>query len=148
MKRLICFALAAALLLSTGVPALADGPAPISTEVEYLDNGYYIVTEIYAVQTRAQQLTSGTKVQSLYSANGDLAITFEVHGTFKYSGTTCIATLASYDYEIHAAGWYLVSASAWCEDNKAIANGEFKHPLLGTVDTTVTLSCSPTGVLS
>lgn len=147
MKRLICFALAA-LLLSTGVPALADGPAPISTEVEYLDNGYYIVTEIYAVQTRAQQLTSGTKVQSLYSANGDLAITFEVHGTFKYSGAACVATLASYDYEIHAAGWYLVSASAWCEDNKAIANGEFKHPLLGTVDTTVTLSCSPTGVLS
>lgn len=66
---MICFALAAALLLSTGVPALADGPAPISTEVEYLDNGYYIVTEIYAVQTRAQQLTSGTKVQSLYSAD-------------------------------------------------------------------------------
>lgn len=148
MKRLLCLALAAALLLSTGVSALADGPAPISTEVEYLDNGYYIVTEIYAVQTRAQQLTSGTKVQSLYSANGDLAITFEVHGTFKYSGAACVATLASYDYEIHAAGWYLVSASAWCEDNKAIANGEFKHPLLGTVDTTVTLSCSPTGMLS
>lgn len=148
MKRLLCLALAAALLLSTGVPALADGPAPISTEVEYLDNGYYIVTEIYAVQTRAQQLTSGTKVQSLYSANGDLAITFEVHGTFKYSGAACVATLASYDYEIHAAGWYLVSASAWCEDNRAIANGEFKHPLLGTVDTTVTLSCSPTGMLS
>lgn len=116
--------------------------------MEYLDNGCYIVTELYAVQTRAQQLTSGTKVQSLYSANGDLAITFEVHGTFKYSGATCVATLASYDYEIHAAGWYLVSASAWCEDNKAIANGEFKHPLLGTVDTTVTLSCSPTGMLS
>lgn len=147
MKRLICLALAA-LLLSTGVCAFADGPAPISTEVEYLDNGCYIVTELYAVQTRAQQLTSGTKVQSLYSANGDLAITFEVSGTFKYSGATCIATLASYDYEIHAAGWYLVSASAWCEDNQAIANGEFKHPLLGTVDTTVTLSCSPTGMLS
>ena len=44
MKRLLCLALAAALLLSTGVPALADGPAPISTEVEYLDNGCYIVT--------------------------------------------------------------------------------------------------------
>ncbi|MFR5781813.1 MAG: hypothetical protein ACLUEK_08245, partial [Oscillospiraceae bacterium] len=99
MKRLLCLALAAALLLSTGVPALADGPAPISTEVEYLDNGCYIVTELYAVQTRAQQLTSGTKVQSLYSADGELAITFEVSGTFKYSGTTCIATLASYDYE-------------------------------------------------
>lgn len=148
MKRFLCLALAAVLLLSTGVCAFADGPAPISTEVEYLDNGYYIVTEIYAIQTRAQQLTSGTAVQSLYSADGDLAMTFEVHGTFKYNGSTCIATLASYDYDIYASGWYLVTASAWCEGNKAIANGEFKHPLLGTVDTTVTLSCSPTGVLS
>ena len=148
MKRFLCLVLAAVLVLSTGVCAFADGLAPISTEVEYLDNGYYIVTEIYVVQTRVQQLTSGTKVQSLYSADGELAITFEVTGTFKYNGSTCIATLASYDYDIHASGWYLVSASAWCEGNTALANGLFKHPLLGTVDTTVTLSCSPTGVLS
>ena len=148
MKRVLCLALAAVLLLSTGVCAFADGPEPISTEVTYLDNGYYIVSEIYAVQTRAQQLTSGANVQTLYSASGDKVLTFLVNGTFKYNGTTCIATLASYDYEIIASGWYLVRANAYCEDNKAIANGEFKHPLLGTVDTTITLSCSPTGVLS
>ena len=148
MKRFLCLALAAVLVLSMGVCAFADGPSPVATEVKYLDNGYYIVTEIYSVQTRAQQLTSGTAVQSLYSAGGDLVLTFEVHGTFKYNGSTCIATLASYDYDIYASGWYFVSASAWCEGNTALANGEFKHPLLGTIDTTVTLSCSPTGVLS
>ena len=63
-------------MLSTGVCALADGPEPISTEVTYLDNGYYIVTELYAVQTRAQQLTSGKKVQTLYAVAGNEVLTF------------------------------------------------------------------------
>lgn len=148
MKRVVCLMLMVALLLSTGVCAFADGSEPISTEITYLDNGYYIVSEIYAVQTRAQQLTSGANVQTLYSAAGDEVMTFTVYGTFKYNGSTCIATQASYDYEIFVSGWYLVRANAYCEGNQAIANGEFKHPLLGIVDTTVTLSCSPTGVLS
>ena len=148
MKRVICLALAAVLMLSTGVCALADGPEPISTEVTYLDNGYYIVTELYAVQTRAQQLTSGKKVQTLYAVAGNEVLTFEVHGTFKYNGSTCIATLASYDYDIIEPGWSLNSGNAYCEDNQAIAHGVFKNPLFGTIDTTVTLSCSPTGVLS
>ena len=137
MKRALCLVLMVALVLSMGVCAYADSTQPISTEIEYLDNGYYIVTELYVVQTRVQQLTSGSKV-----------MTFTVNGTFKYNGSTCIATQASYDYEILVAGWQLVSGNAYCEDNKAIAEGFFKNILLGTVDTTVTLSCSPTGVLS
>lgn len=148
MKRALCLVLMVALVLSMGVCAYADSTQPISTEIEYLDNGYYIVTELYVVQTRVQQLTSGSKVQTMYSSTGNEVMTFTVNGTFKYNGSTCIATQASYDYEILVAGWQLVSGNAYCEDNKAIAEGFFKNILLGTVDTTVTLSCSPTGVLS
>lgn len=148
MKRVLCLVLTAVLLLSTGVYAYADSPEPVSREVEYLPNGYYIVTELYTVQTRAQQLVSGTKVQTLYAEAGNVVLTFEVNGTFKYNGTTCIATLASYDYDIVVSGWYLVSGNAYCEDNSAVAKGNFKHPLFGTIDTTITLYCSPTGVLS
>lgn len=135
-------------MLSTGVCALADGPEPISTEVEYLDNGYYIVTEIYTIQTRAQQLTGGSKVQTLYAPAGNKILTFQVNGTFKYSGTECIATQASYDYDIFVFGWSFVTANAYCEGNSAIADGEFHNPLQGDAYVNVTLSCSPTGVLS
>lgn len=136
------------LMLSTGICAYAESPELVSTSVEYYPNGYYAVTEIYAVQTRAQQLTSGTSIRTLYDTLGDKVLSLEVHGTFKYNGSTCIATLASYDYTIYALGWSFVTADAYCEGNQAIADGEFKNPLLGTAYVRATLSCSPTGVLS
>lgn len=150
LKKVLSFVLVVIILLSTGTFVYADGPEPTSTETTYLPEGYYLVTNIYLDEpiTRAQMLTGGSAVQTLYDATGDIVLTFTVFGTFKHNGTTCIATIASYDYEIYAFGWYFVSATAYCQDNVAIAEGRFKNPLLGTVDTMVTLSCTPNGTLS
>lgn len=148
MKRVLCLVLTAAMFLTMGTFAYADSSETVRTETVYYPNGYYSVTEIHTFAARANELVSGYKLQSIYNTYHEVIITFQVNGTFKYNGTTCVATLASYDYDIIADGWRFVSGNAYCDSNVAVAEGEFKHPLLGTVETTVALACSPTGVLS
>lgn len=148
MKRTLCLILVATLLLTTNVFAASDDTADICDEVITATNEYCVSVETSGIQTRVNWLTSGAKVQELCNEAGDVLIIFKVFGTFKYNSTTAIATQASYDYEIVSGSWYLVSASAYCQGDTAIAEAEFKHPLLGTVYSTVTLTCSPTGYLT
>ncbi len=148
MKRVLCLVLTAVLFFTMGTFVYADGSDVVKTETVYYPEGYYSVTEVHTFASRANELVSGYKLQRIYNASNEVIITFQVNGTFKYNGTTCEATLASYDYDIIASGWRFVSGNAYCDSNVAVAEGEFKHLLLGTVTTTVALSCSPTGVLS
>lgn len=148
MKRILSLILVITLLLSTNAFATSEYSTDTFDEEIISTNEYCISVETGVAQTRVNWLTGGTKIQELSNAGGDVLIIFKVIGTFKYNGTTAIATQASYDYEIVSGSWYLVSASAYCQGDTAIAEAEFKHPLFGTVYSTVTLTCSPTGYLT
>lgn len=135
-------------MLSMGVLAYADGPAVSSCDSIAYSEEYCSGSEVGAALTRVNYLKSGSKTQRLFNEGGDVLIIVKVNGTFKYNGTTATATLASYEYEIVSGSWYFVEGTAYCDGNSAIAELEFKHPLLGTVYSIVTLSCTPNGTLS
>lgn len=163
MKKIAYFILITVLLCSQFIiypSALTNNTTMIkvSETIEYLPDGTKIVTiieeEVPSVSTRATTYTkTGSKTQQGYNNNNELAWTFTTKGTFSVvEGTSSTCTSASYSYTTPGSGWSLKSGSATKSSNKAVGNGVFVYKILGitfnTNETTCTLTCSKTGVLS
>lgn len=120
--------------------------------MQKLDDGSYVVVTIEYDQAQdgisyltSKSITSGTKKYTYYDSSNKLLWEFRVHGTFTYNGVTATATGASYSYDIYDSAWSFVKGNATYSG--ATATGTFKW-LLFSYDTTVSLTCSPDGVLS
>lgn len=151
MKRIVSVLLVVLLFSSCVGMASAAKTLDADIDVVYFEDGSYLTTELIidnVVATRASYSISGHKNANYANASGELQWTFTVYGTFTYDGTTATATQASYGYQIYNDGWTLKSATAYCSGNQAIAEGTFKGGFLLNRSTTVTLTCSPSGVLS
>lgn len=126
-------------------------------EIEYLDNGDYIVTyledDTTFIPDSGEKATTVTKSKTskYYNSAGDTMWFITVTGKFTYNGTT-----SSCKEVAHAAGapgitWSILSASSSKSGNKATATATARHNLNpGYSDYTrsVTLKCSATGVFS
>ncbi len=157
MKKLQKLAvLTLVLCLSVGALAIPAAAADGETETRitrFADGSYRITTIEYdrpqggAAIFSAQSTKSGTKTDEYYNSSDELAWKFRVHGTFTYNGSTAEATAATYSYDIYDSSWSFIKASASCSGATATATGSFKL-LLVPHSVTVTLTCSPKGVLS
>lgn len=167
MKKLACCLFVAVLMCSQFVlstcavsDAVSDEPASVvvSETVEYLEDGTRIVTvieeDIPSAAARSTTYTkTGSRTNTALNADDEVLWTFTVRGTFTVEeGVSATCTAASYSYTTPGSGWSLKSGSATKSANKAIGNGVFVQKVLGitirTMETTCTLTCSKTGVLS
>jgi len=154
MKRLILITLAIAMLLIFPMSTYAAPTNASTFETTVFKDGSYIVTTISEALllrgTAALPLSvkTGTKTVSYYSAANTLEWTFSVNGTFSYDGTTAAATSSSSSCSIYVSGWICNDRTAWYSGNMAYASATFKYINLLTKNTSVSLSCSPSGVLS
>lgn len=134
------------------VPAMAaDLDANSNVDVVYYEDGSYLVREVItesALKSRGTQTKTGSCVTTYYNASDVAMWDITLTGTFSYNGSTATALSASYSYNIYSSAWAFKSANAYCQENKAIVDGVFVHAFFIPHDTTVTLTCSPTGVLS
>lgn len=120
-----------------------------STETIYFEDGSYLIIDLAVSPTYTRASTkSGDKAVSFYKSDDTLQWVATVHGTFSYDGTTATATSATYSYQIYNSNWKLKSGSAYCSGNQAITECSFLSGMFVTKSVSVTLSCSPTGVLS
>ena len=134
--------------------ALQTNEIIISQSVEYFDDGSYAVTTIS--QPEIALAASGTKVgyKSVDYFNSDdvKQWTATIHSKFTYTGTAATAYSQYTSYTIYNSAWKLKAESSSASGSKATGNFTFKYYLLGvpvkTQDVSVTISCSPTGVLS
>ena len=158
MRKILSSILCILLLLSMVVlPVGADEATTvthiISEEVEYLDNGYYIVTtvtETYNLTSArdAVQSKTGSKTRTVLSGAKVELYSITVTGTFTYNGAYSKATGSSYSYAILLPSvWSFVSGSATYSDNIATATGIFKSTITGNSTTSVTVSCSEDGTI-
>ena len=143
--------LAAAIFSICTFPAMAYSEPEISTDIIFFEDGSYLVVTLREYQPAAARTIygrTGSKSGEYYNSDGELCWDFTVHGTFEYDGTTATATDASYSYNIYNSVWKLKSAEAYCSGNQTIAEGKFNGGFLLNRSTSITLTCSPTGVLS
>ncbi|HIQ86041.1 MAG TPA: hypothetical protein IAD33_00975 [Candidatus Scatomorpha gallistercoris] len=150
-KRIFSLFVAVVLVFSISIQPVQADDGPVSTEIIYLDNGVYIVSEIYKLDINllsGAETTSGSKINRAYDSNDNLLFTVTVNGTFEYDGSSAEATRATYNYHIYGDGWRFDGGRAYCDGATAIADVTFSKALLSDANLIVTLTCSPDGELS
>lgn len=156
MRRVRQFLLStmAMLLLMSSLTTFAFAAEGECVQLQKFEDGAYVVVTIEYEQPQqgisyfsSRSITSGTKKYAYYNGSDQLMWEFNVHGTFSYNGVTATATGADYSYKIYDSSWSFVNASASYSGATATATGTFKW-LLFPNTVTISLTCSPSGVLS
>lgn len=149
----LCFALIFTICTANVFAADDNAAANESVSITYLEDGYYLVTVLQIYDTRLSPIVgvkfvSGAKTTDLYYGDGSKVCSLTVEGTFSFDGNTAKATRASYSYTIYNVLWSFSDGSAYWEDNTAYATATFKYLGIQFTTLSVSLSCSPNGVLS
>lgn len=168
MKKIISLCLTTALLIAslyTGT-ATADAAASASApsqpeigEIEYLDNGDYVVTTITDDPVSPSDITTlatkkwktSTKTKRYYNASNEVLWTAAIRATFWYDGSSSACT---YDLAIATAPgstWSIKSKSSSRSGSTATAKVTATHKgatLSQDYTATVKISCTKAGVVS
>lgn len=154
MKKIISVLLAILIVIFMCPTNAFAAETATNQYVEYFDDGSYIITEFETsgISTFATSTTSKTKYSSYYNSNGDIEWRVSLTATFTYTGSSSICTKATKSYNIYNDNWKVTSSSASKSGNKATGNFTVKKYVLGipvkTVNKTLTITCSKTGVCS
>ena len=155
MKRFISIVLCLSLFCALfSLPASAD--ASTSSErptILVFADGSWCVTSIIVLEENASDCMerseiTGLKTKDYYNANGAHLFSATVKGTFTYNGNTATATSSQYGYQIIDNTWSFSSAYAFCSGATATASCTFTNPYHQNRTVAVSLTCSPTGILS
>lgn len=158
MKKVSALLLSVILLVSLFVfPVNAFVTKGDGYEIEYLDNGDYIITyieddEIIEPDDGSKSTTvTKTKTSRYYNSSGATMWYVKVQGTFTYNGTTSTCNSAAHKAAAVGSTWSIISASHSKSGNKATATATARHylnPGYSDYTRSVTLKCSPTGVFT
>ncbi len=123
----------------------------MSTSIEYLEDGSYIVTEIKEISNDlARAYKTGTKSTSYYTSSGKVVWKYELTGSFSYGGSyaSCVGTSSRVTYTTD--GWREESKTSYASGASAVGKITMRQVGIGggTKSDTVVLTCSPSGVLS
>lgn len=157
MKRLISVILSILMLamtLGTYASAISEPQeAAYTSYTTYFEDGSYIITTIFEESsiTRAASSKTGQKTATFYNSDNVAQWSATLKGTFTYNGSSATCTASSITYKIYSSNWKIASASATKSGNKATGKATAKRYLIvpvQTVEKTITLTCSASGVLS
>lgn len=155
MKRFLCGTLSVILLLTSlfSMAAAEEAHSETRLSVCYFEDGSYCVTAISDVQILSSDMDgrttiTGTKTKSYYDTNDELAFSAAVKGTFTYNGTTASAVSSQHGYRIYDTAWSFSSGYSYCSGATATAVCTFSLNSNTSRTLSVSLTCSPTGVLS
>lgn len=150
-KRWLALLLTVALFVgicNVDVFAAADS----EMQVEYLNDGGYIVTELQESGARATNSKTGTKRKSKYDSNDNLEWQIILRGEFTYNGTTSTCNESIIAVNIYDSNFVKKSSSSSKNGNIAKGSATISKKALGvTVSTNtynLTLTCDKNGNLS
>ena len=123
-----------------------------NSEIEYLEDGGYIITTTQEIYVRATNTKVGTRTRSQYDSDGVLDWQIILSGTFTYTGTTSTCTASSISVNIYDSAYSKVSSSSSKSGNTATGSATISRKVLGVTVATNTyslsLSCDKNGNLS
>ena len=154
MKRSISLFLAMSLMFS--LFAIANGRSlneedSLILAVEYYPDGSYSITRLIS-ETASRATITKSKVFDFYSASSVLLWQVKLTATFTYNGSTASCTNATPSYTVYNTAWKVKKATASYSGNTATGSFTVKRYNLGipveTINKTLTLTCSPSGVVT
>lgn len=155
MKKIISL-LSVILMIVALCPNTAYAAEKIVTEssIEYFDDGSYIITRVTesTITTFAAQTTSRSKSADYYESDNTKAWTVTLNAVFSYTGSSATCTSATTSSRVYNDNWRVTTAVPSKSGNKATGTFTVKKYMLGvaikTVNKTLTITCSNTGVCS
>lgn len=154
MKKTFIFVLTLVMLFSCVFAASAaeQVDSDVITEIEYFEDGSYAVTTLEIFESaRATNTKTGSKTKTHYSSNGSVNFSVTLTASFSYTGSSATCTSATAAKSISDSAW-TVTTSTSRSGRTGTANYTGTQKVLGvtfaTVDGSITISCSNTGVLS
>lgn len=160
MKKLFTFLLVA-ILVSQTVLTTASAKDITNEQIEYFDDGSYMVTTIsdtimnnnYGIALLSTTTTkTKTKRVNFYNGSNKLLWYFQVKGTFTYGNGSAKCTKSEVSAKSYNTYWKLSNKSASKSGNKATASVTAKlckgSTVYQTLKKKVTLTCSATGKFS
>ena len=158
MKKIISIVLLVLMFvitLGTYASAVSEAnEATYTTSTTYFEDGsYYIITTISeeSFVTRAASTKSGKKTTTFYNSDNVVQWSATLKGTFTYNGSSATCTASSITHKIYSSNWEIAYASSTKSGNKATGKVTAKRYLIipvQTVEQTITITCSASGVLS
>lgn len=138
------------LLLATPFSVFAQ--SSIDTEIEYYDDGDYMVIETETPEISLLSNTVSKTKTATYYDNGNKQFRVKLIATFSYTGSSASCTSAQVIYDIYDSSWKCSTAQASRSGKKATGDFVMKKYVLGvkvkTVSKTLTLSCTNSGTVS
>ncbi len=155
MKKTFIFILTLVMLFSCTFAASATEQvfdSNIITEIEYFEDGSYAVTTLEIFESaRATNTKTGKKTKTVYDSNGNVDFSVTLTASFSYTGSSATCTSATASKSISDSTW-TVTTSASRSGRTGTASYTGVQKVLGvtfdTVDGSIIISCSNTGVLS
>ena len=120
---------------------------------QVFEDGSYIEEAIEESSSITRSTITKTKTSTYRGADGSALWSVSVKGTFSYNGSTATCTKSEVSKKNYSLTWKLSNAKASKSGNKAIASVKATEytsngAISRTINKTVTLTCSPKGVLS
>lgn len=161
MKKTFSLILSLLLILSAfTITAYAQDSAEtgrvISEEVEYFEDGscmvITLVEETEGILARAASTKNYTKNALYKDSDGNTLWAAKLTAKFSYTGSSATCTSSTAAYSISKSTWKCTKNTASKSGRTATGNFTFKHYLgivpIKTVNKTITISCSNSGVIS
>lgn len=117
----------------------------ISSEIEYFEDGSYLVTEYYSyTENLAARSNTRTVLHTVtatqYSATNKVLWEFILTGGWYVNdGISVMAMSSVIDYPVYSNSWSFDDGAATYYDNIVHGGGVFRHKLLGITTKTVTI---------
>ena len=152
IRKTISFILSALFVVATvsvGTAAFAyDTVGQSRTIIETYEDGSYGVVTVTEFQSETRATKNGQKKYEYYNSSNVKQWTVYLNASFTYTGSSATCTSATPSYSINNNTWSVTKALA--SRSGATATGTFTVKQYGifTVDKTLTLTCSASGVLS
>lgn len=156
MKKITCFFITVFSLMLFSLTAYASEPTT-TDNIVFFDNGDYLITTIEDESSSSNiailsTTTTKSKTSRYYNSKNELMWYVKVTGTFTYGNGTSKCTASSVTAKSNVAAWKISNKSASKSGNaaigKATAKQYFDGTVVNTINRTVKLTCSPTGVFS
>lgn len=148
MKKVLTILVCIMMFVSLAIPAsaLSRTDKLISQSIEYLENGDYIVREVFEPLIQPRSSKTGSAIETYRNSSGAAIWTVKVTGTFTYTGSTSSATGSSATVEVYNSNASFISKNASYSGNTARATGSVNYSGY-TATRTAYVSCDKNGNL-
>lgn len=153
LRKISVLVLTLIFCLSVPFGAFASADVTTNTEIEYFDDGSYLVTKtVESIAPFSSGTKNHSKAATYYNSDDEKQWTAYLKTTFTYTGSSATCVSATATYTIHVSAWKMTESYATRLGRKATGTFTAKKYWLGIITNTIPIqiitTCDNNGNIS